>query len=153
MKEVLSTAVQQYSALQQNFDDLSSQFQEDAAMSDAIQELFNWLHTAEMLLSSTCSTSSTTSTSLDEINLKLWTIEAKLGDNPVRIGDIIINSLDDVIDYVESHASGLLFLPSLSPLLMSMLNIRNPLLPIWKMMQSVVIAVWSIASSSLNCSI
>ncbi len=46
---------------------------------------------------------------LDQIHKKLRLLEASLGDNPVRIGDIIFNSLDEVKTFVEMKASGLSF--------------------------------------------
>ncbi len=45
----------------------------------------------------------------DMLVAKLHKIEAQLGINPVRIGDVIFNSLDNVKVFVETQASGLSF--------------------------------------------
>jgi len=49
------------------------------------------------------------SAQLSALTSKLQSIEAQLGVNPVRLVDIIFNSLEDVRLFVENHASGLSF--------------------------------------------
>jgi hypothetical protein len=49
------------------------------------------------------------SVQLSALTSKLQRLEAQLGVNPVCLGDIIFNSLEDVRLFVETHASGLSF--------------------------------------------
>jgi hypothetical protein len=46
---------------------------------------------------------------LANIKLKIKLLEAQLGEEPARLGDVVFSSKDDVAVFVEEHASGLSF--------------------------------------------
>lgn len=74
------------------------------------QEILDRITTLEGLCSgATPQPASALTGAFESLKVKVQLLESRLGENPVRIGDYIFNSKEDVRAWVEEHASGLSF--------------------------------------------
>lgn len=125
-KTTQSQSDQRFLALKRDYDSMSSQVQDITSLVQLLnQEQKDLIHALQSGVFQSDGSPSDLNTrlqqlesnylpftqggSLTDISRKLQQIEAKLGDYPVRLGDIIFNSLQDVKVFVEEHDSGLSF--------------------------------------------
>lgn len=116
--DTLSTQLQDVSSLaqllNQEHQDLMSalnhvDFSSLSSSALPISDIQSKLSTLESTILTLTQMSSNTTHSPDAILTRLRTLEAQVGVNPVRIGNLIFNSLEDTKVFVETHASGLSF--------------------------------------------